>query len=158
MLHTTFKLLHQAGACSDRYKVLARALGGVKKYGTTTPIPLDRVLETNGLDDTLWALRAVLIEEGAERDKLSRLLAADYAEEVLPLYEERYPNDLRPRQTIEAARAYALGKISRYDLEAAWEVAWEVAWTVAWEVAWEVTREKQASQLLAYLKGGLDDQ
>jgi hypothetical protein len=37
------------------------------------------------------------------REKL-QLLAADFAERVLHIYESKYPNDDRPRKAIEAAR------------------------------------------------------
>ena len=40
-----------------------------------------------------------------------RLIAADFAERVLPLFEAEYPDDDRPRKAIEAARAYARGEI-----------------------------------------------
>jgi hypothetical protein len=54
-LTTTFKRLRAAGACKDRYKFLRAALKGTKD---TTPINLLTILETNGLNDALWALKA----------------------------------------------------------------------------------------------------
>jgi hypothetical protein len=48
----------------------------------------------------------------AEQDRRSQALsAADSAERVLPCFEEAFPNDDRPRQAIEAARAWARGEI-----------------------------------------------
>jgi hypothetical protein len=47
-------------------------------------------------------------------DKLDRttatIWALDCAEHVLPFFEKKYPRDKRPRQAIEAARAWARGK------------------------------------------------
>ena len=63
MLTTTFELLHKAEACAPRYKHLAHALGGIKAYGRQTHIPLLAILDHNGLDDALWALRAVPVEQ-----------------------------------------------------------------------------------------------
>ncbi len=100
MLHTTLTLAHKSGACTSRYRHLAEALGGVRKYGENTPIPLTVVLQHNGLSDTLWALRCVLPEETAERDKLSRLFSCDCAERVLALFEVQFPEDKRPRQAL----------------------------------------------------------
>ena len=40
-----------------------------------------------------------------------RLLAAEYAERVLPLFERRHPKDMRPHEAIQAARRYAFGLI-----------------------------------------------
>ncbi len=38
------------------------------------------------------------------------LWAADYTEQALPVFESRYPNDTRPREAVEAGRAYGQGK------------------------------------------------
>lgn len=40
------------------------------------------------------------------------LWAAECAEHVLPLFEDRHPDDLRPGEAIEAARAWAAGEIT----------------------------------------------
>ena len=74
-LTTTFKHLRDVGACKSRYKLLRAALKGVKD---TEPINLLTILNTNGLSDALWALRAT--DENC--DKIARLMAADFAEEV----------------------------------------------------------------------------
>jgi hypothetical protein len=69
-------------------------------------------------EDRLWlVLRPELID-----GITLRLFAADCAEHVLSVYERQYPGDLRPRQAIEAARAYARGEISG-DARAAAEAA-----------------------------------
>ena len=124
MLHTTFALLRQHGACTDGYKKLAKALGGVKAYGQDKPIPLTAVLDSNGLDDTLWCLRAVLPEEKAERDKQARLLACDYAERALNREREdgREPGP-SSWDAIRVARAFALGQATNAELAAAWAAA-----------------------------------
>ena len=121
MLHTTMHLLKQAKACKGGYTKLAHHLG--VGWDKNQPIPLTKVLDSNGLADALWCLRAVLPAETVNRDKLSRLLAGDYAEHVLPLWEDKYPNDKRPRQAIEAARQYAAGHLTNLALAAAEAVA-----------------------------------
>ena len=75
MLTTTFELLHNHGACTGRYRYLAKALGGIKAYGREEPISLLQILDVNGLEDALWALRAVPDDQTAARDKLARLFA-----------------------------------------------------------------------------------
>lgn len=67
MLTTTLKLLRQHNACKDRYAHLRKKLG---EYGDTKSIPLMKILEINGLDDALWALRAVPDAQVIERNKL----------------------------------------------------------------------------------------
>lgn len=143
MLHTTFKLLKLHGACGQEpgsgvgYDKLASHLGGTAKYGKNTPIPLTEVLDSNGLDDALWCLRAVLPTEEADRDREARLLACDYAEHVLPLFEEQYPGDSRVRDCIATARRFALGQATQSELDAA-EAAW-VAWA-AWTAVGDAAR------------------
>ena len=149
MLHTTFAKLHEAGACTERYPVLAKALGGITKYGRNTPIPLARILETNGLGDALWALQATT-ENSA---RFSRLLACDYAEHVLPNFEKVFPGDSRVRDCIAVARRYALGQATIAELRAAERAAKRAAeraakratgsvaervtaWAAAWAAKW----------------------
>ena len=135
MLHTTFRKAKEAGACSDRYKKMARALGGVRKYGIDTPIPLDKVLEVCGLEDTLWALRITI--EPAEKE--IRLFACDCAERVLPLFEKEYPDDKRSRLVIETSRRFANGKATQEELTAARAAARDAsrtAWAAEAAAAW----------------------
>ena len=66
-----------------------------------------------------------------------RLIAADFAEHVLPLFEAEYPDDDRPRKAIDAARAYARGEITEEQLSAAWDAARAAAWAAAGAAAWD---------------------
>ena len=130
MLHTTFRMAREAGTCSSEYNKMAKALGGIKKYGADMPIPLDRVLEVCGLDAALWCLCCVI--EPAERE--IRLLACDFAEHTLPIFEEKYPYNKQPRQAIEISRRFAEGKAILAEMAAAGAVAVAVAEDV-WDAA-----------------------
>ena len=156
---TSFRLLHDAGACKERYRFLAKALGGIKAYGRDTPITLLQILDINGLDDALWALRAC-----DDAEVFSRLLACDYAEHVLHLFEAQCPGDDRPHKAIEVARRYARGEAMEEALAAAWyaadsaaEAAWYAAEAAARDAAWDATmaaeREWQEQRLREVLKG-----
>ena len=123
VLHTSLHRLRQANACKDRYTHFRQAARALGYDGDTTPIPLTVLFTTNGLDDTLWALRAVLPQEETLRDRLAWLLACDYAEHVLPLFEARFPADSRPRNAIAVARRYALGQASEKEFRAAGDAA-----------------------------------
>jgi hypothetical protein len=61
-------------------------------------------------------MKAKLIKKFPPRNtkahKRLMLKAADVAESVLPFFEKKYPRDKRPRKAIEAARAWARGKIT----------------------------------------------
>ena len=131
-LTTTFQRLRDAGACQGGYRKLAKHLGGVDAYGMDKPINLLVILDSNGLDDTLWCLRAT--EQDAT--KIVRLFAADCAESVLHHYESLVPNDDRPRKAIQAARDHANGLIDDAARAAAWDAARAAAWAAAWDAAW----------------------
>jgi hypothetical protein len=77
---------------------------------THQPADLLAVLESCGIELTLWALRA-------EPPELSQRLAVAFAREVLPVWEERHPDDTRPRRAIEAAECG--GKKTRNRMRAA---------------------------------------
>ena len=158
---TSFRLLHDAGACKERYRFLAKALGGIKTYGKDTPITLLQILNTNGLDDALWALRTC-----DDAEKFSRLLACDYAEHVLHIFEDEYPDDDRPRKAIGISRRYAMGEATEEELAAARAAAWFAARAAARDAAraaagfaesaardaWDAEREWQEQRLREVLE------
>src|SRR5512142_3005115 len=67
-------------------------------------------------------LRLVTIRRGGmltdEDHRLLALWAADCAEHVLPLFESVRPRDPRPRQAIEAARAWTRGELQMMETRA----------------------------------------
>ena len=154
-LTTTLNRLRAAGACESRYAHLLRALGGTS-FDHDEPINLLTILEHNGVNDCLWSLCAT--EENC--DQIARLMAADFAESVLPLYESRYPNDNRPRDAIVAARQFARGEIGDAARAAAWaaargagDAAW-AAWAAgdaAGAAAWAAAGAAQAVIIRRYL-------
>lgn len=162
-LTTTLALLRQYGACADGFRKLLGHVG--LDYPRDAPINLLTVLDSNGLDDTLWCLYAT--EQNS--DKLARLFAADCAEAVLYLFERERPGDMRPRQAIEAARAFARGEIDGSTRAAAEAAAWaadearDAAWSAARDAAGDAAgaaarvaaraaaRDAQITMLRAYL-------
>ena len=149
MLNTTLNLLRKAGACEKGYKKLAEHLGGALKYGKNTPIPLTVVLSSNGLDDTLWILRATI----EPADALARDFAADCADSVRHLID-----DDRSISAISVARRHARGQASDADLAAARNSAWaaaraaamDAAWAAAWAAARAAFAENFRARLLAH--------
>ena len=103
---TTLELLHKAEACTGRYRHLREALG--MDWPQNRDIDLLQVLELNGLQDALWALKAV--KQDIQRE--ARLMAADFTESVLPQWLVQYPEDTRVAKCIEGVRAYANGNIT----------------------------------------------
>ena len=169
MLFTTFNKLHEHGACPEGYQKLARSLGGINKYGKDTLIPLDKIIESNGLQDTIWTLRATT--ESAEN--LLVEFACRCAEHVLHFYEDKYPDDKRPRLAIVTARvcitdkspeataardaardaAWAAGAAGAAAGDAAWAAAGAAAGAdagAARDAAWAAERKIQAELLIKY--------
>lgn len=85
------------------------------------PIPLDLVLENDGLEAALWALGCT-VEDSSRTESL---LAADYAERVLHYFEEVVSGDYRPRKAIEAARKFARGAMSSCSRSWYYSKAWD---------------------------------
>ena len=136
MLHTTLALLRRHRACKEGYQKLVKHLGRGWKAGE--PISLLTVRGSNGVDDALWCLKAVLPEEEAQRDQLARLLSADYAEHVQHLYVPPSPDTgWRPQQSILAARRHALGSATREEWAAAGAAAEAAAWAAVRDATWE---------------------
>jgi len=77
-LQTTLEIIQAHRPCADGWAKLLRHLG--PDWPEDKPIDFATILESNGLLDALWALRAVLPEQEKERDRLARLFACDCAE------------------------------------------------------------------------------
>jgi hypothetical protein len=150
-LYTTLARLREAGACDDGYEKLLRSLPkGWRKY---TLIDFMRILGSNGIDDALWSLRAVVPEQKAVMDKIARLMAVNFVAHVLPIYEAAVPGDDRPKRAIGAARSLAAGRIDPADLYAARNAARDAAMLpdydgpaadVAWSSVWAAAKADAA--------------
>ena len=69
-----------------------------------------QVLDSNGIQDAVYALKT-------QDYKNYCLFLADVVESVLHLFEEKYPNDQRPRKCIEGIRLWYDGKITDEELD-----------------------------------------
>ena len=145
MLYTTFEKAKEARACILPYKKMAKALGGINKYGKNTPLPLDKVLEVCGLNDAIWCFRCTT----QSSDNIRIEFACRCAEHVLHFFEDKYPGDKRPRLAIEAARDCLMNKTTDWAAGDAWDAARAAAWAVE--------REWQRNTLLELLKEETDD-
>ena len=139
-MHTTLRLLRERNACSDRYAHLKRALGD---YGDDTPISLVRILETNGVDDAAWALRAVPPKQAAERDRRARWFACVCVRGTPLRYGQTtwvLLTDERSRRAVEVAEQYAEGRASTDELAAAGAAARDATWDAAGAAAWAAAK------------------
>jgi hypothetical protein len=110
MIYTTLRLCKEKHACTSGYKKLKKSLG--RDHKSTDLIPLTHVIESNGLQDAIWSFRATT----APCREFITEYALWCAEQVLDIYEKRYPSDNRVRECLEGIVKYQNGEISRDDL------------------------------------------
>ena len=111
-LTTTLNKIRACAPCGAGWRTLIEHLG--KDFNPDAEINLLTVLESNGVADMLWSLRA--IDQDSKR--VASQLAIEFAEQALPIFEKRRPDDTRPRDAIQAARDYLDGIISTDELQA----------------------------------------
>ena len=97
-MKTTLNKIRSHEPCADGWAKLLRHLG--KTQADDEPLALAVILESNGLDDALWCLRAV---DGHEREK--RLYAVWCARRVQHLL-----TDPRSVAALDVAARYANGQ------------------------------------------------
>jgi len=123
-IYTTLTRIRQAEPCSEGWTKLLAFLN--KTQADDESLDLLTILESNGVEDCLWAFQCT-----DDNESIYRHMAADFAESVLHIYEADYPNDNRPRLAIQAARDFADGKID----DAAGDAARAAAWAAAGDAA-----------------------
>ena len=128
MMQTTLRKIRAAGPCGMRllkdgqrvgYLKLRHYLG--KGYGDDTPIDITTILDSNGLEDALWCLRAV---DGHAREM--RLYAVWCARQVQSQLE-----DQRSLTALDVAERHANGAASSGELAASRAAAYAVQ-AAAW--------------------------
>ena len=164
----TLKDLRKAGACYTGYNKVVRALQGESfteedndrnsylTHKNDKPISLLSILESNGLDDVLWALRCV---SGSEKDV--RLFAVACARKVQHLMDDR-----RSIAAMDVAERFAYGTATVDDLNAARAAARDAAWdaagnaagnaaraAAAWAAAWDAARADQTQLFIDMCNG-----
>ena len=127
MITTTLADIRKLPFGQDNWKELLKGLGVSR--ANKKPLPLERILEINGIDDALEALYAV---QG--HDVAIRLFARYCARYSLDVFERVYPDDKRPREAIETAERFARGEATNEERATAWaavDAALEAAWVAA---------------------------
>ena len=134
-METTLNKIRSHEPCADGWAKLLRHLG--KTQADDEPLALAVILESNGLDDALWCLRAV---DGHEREK--RLYAVWCARRVQHLL-----TDPRSVAALDVAARYANGQATYEELAAAREAwaAW-AAWDAVSDAAWDAERAAQEAE------------
>jgi hypothetical protein len=133
----TLAALRKEGACINGYNKVVRAVQDREfsnydrmratyiRFAYKDPIPLALIVESNGLEDALWALRCV---KGCDRD--TRLFAVWCARQVQHLM-----TDARSTAALDVAENFANDRASNDELDAAWAAARDAAWAAALDAA-----------------------
>lgn len=130
---TTLNAIRDKSPCHKGWTQLLSHLGKTK--ADDEPLALLTILDSNGLDDTLWVLQYTGCDE-----RLSRHFSAWCAEQVLHIFEHERPGDMRPRRAIVVAR----DDIATPEQRAAARAA---AWAAAGDAAWAAAGDAQERQL-----------
>lgn len=141
-LQTTLNIIRAAKPCADGWANLLKSLSA--NIDHDAPIAFLHILNTNGLSDALWALRCVLPSQEKECDREARLFACDCSENVLHIFEAKFPDDKRPRACIETARRFAHGNATTEELSAARAAAWDAERAAEWAAE----KDKQKAQFI----------
>jgi hypothetical protein len=136
-MQTTLNKIRTHSPCEDGWKKLLTHLGKTK--ADDEPLDILTILDSNGLDDALWSLRAV---DG--RDKEIRKLACDYAMMVADLWD--MPVLVREYLTTQNEELRAAAGA------AAWAAAGAAARAAAWAAAGDAAGAAQTKMLLDVLK------
>ena len=114
-MKTTLNKIRKYEPCIDGWQKLLAHLGKTK--ADDEPLSLLTILDSNGLQDALWCLRAV---EGYDREL--RLFAVWCAQQVQHLL-----TDQRSISALDVAERYANGEATQDELNAARDAAWSAA-------------------------------
>jgi hypothetical protein len=162
-MKTTLNAIRKHYPCANGWEKLLAHLG--KTQADDEPLAITTILDSNGLDDALWALRAV-----SGHDREIRLYAVWCARQVQHLM-----TDARSVAALDAAERYANGDATQAELDAAraaardaaraaardaardaagaaagaaaWAAAGAAAWAAAWAAALDAAGDAQAAKL-----------
>ena len=133
-MKTTLNEIRKHNPCTDGWQKLLTYLGKTK--ADDEPLSLLTILDSNGIDDALWCLRAV---EGYDRE--IRLFAVWCARQVQHLLK-----DQRSLDALDVAERYANGEATEAELVAAGDAAWDAAmWAAARDAAWAAWNAARAA-------------
>ena len=141
-MKTTLNKIREHNPCAGGWEKLLKYLGKTK--ADDEPLSIATILDSNGLDDAIWCLRAV---EGKDREV--RLFAVWCARQVQHLMK-----DQRSIDVLDVAERYANGEATGDELEAAWNAARDAAdaaWAAAYNAADAAARDAASAALAAAL-------
>ena len=128
MVLTTLNRIRAAGPCQLGWEKLLRHLG--KTRADNEPLPFSVILESNGIEDAIWALR--VIDDCPE----IRLFAVRCVRQI-----QHILNDIRTLNVLDVVERHAVGDATAAELKAAWAAARDAARDAAWAAARDIQRQ-----------------
>jgi len=119
-MQTTLNRIRAYQPCKEGWEKLLKHLGKTK--ADDEPLSLLTVLDSNGIGDALWCMRAI-----NGRDKEIRLYAVWCARKVQHLMK-----DPRSLAALDVAERFANGEATEEELAKAWYAAWAAANAASW--------------------------
>ena len=138
-MKTTLNQIRECSPCTDGWKKLLDTLGKTK--ADDEEVSIIQVLDSNGLDDALWTLRAV-----NGRDKEIRLFAVWCARQVQHLMKDK-----RSISALDVAEKFANGEATQEELSDARAAARAAARATAGAAAGDA-QEKELCRICASIE------
>lgn len=142
MFYTTLNKIREHSPCCRGWEKLLTSLGKTK--ADEEPLSFKSILDSNGLDDAIWALRSIDVPE-------VRLFAVRCVRQIQHLI-----SDERSLNALDVSEAYAVGEATKDELSAARYAALaaagyaalaaaryaarDAAWDAAGDAAWYAAR------------------
>jgi hypothetical protein len=129
MFYTTLNKIREHSPCCEGWRRLLTYLG--KTNADDEPLSFKSILDSNGLDDAIWALRSIDAPE-------VRLFAVRCVRQIQHLI-----SDERSLNALDVSEDYAVGEATKDELSAAWDAAGDAAGYAA-EAAAEAAARAEA--------------
>lgn len=117
MFYTTLNKIREHSPCCRGWEKLLTSLGKTK--ADEEPLSFKSILDSNGLDDAIWALRSIDVPE-------VRLFAVRCVRQIQHLL-----TDECSLHALDVSEAYAVGEATKDEISAAGYAAWAAAWDAA---------------------------
>lgn len=127
MFYTTLNKIREHSPCCEGWRRLLTYLG--KTNADDEPLSFKSILDSNGLDDAIWALRSIDAPE-------VRFFAVRCVRQIQHLI-----SDERSLNALDVSEAYAVGEATKDELSAAWDAAEAAAGYAAWYAARAAARD-----------------
>ena len=134
MFYTTLNKIREHSPCCEGWRRLLTYLGKTK--ADDEPLSFKSILDSNGLDDAIWALRSIDAPE-------VHLFAVRCVRQIQHLI-----SDERSLNALDVSEMYAVGNATSEEISAAWDAAWAASWDAALDAARAAVREAARAEAL----------